>query len=875
MKNHQNINILLFIILFCLLTAGDAVGQKKTDSTTPLHLLQPDYDIHYVKPEPVEIVQVLDRIYNYLEATTPAMLIDKTTGNEIDDYKKIANNTIFKPGDFRLISYEWGVTYAGMLLAGEITGDTKYAAYTNNRLKFLADIRPYFISLEEKQSDIHHPMYSVLHPHALDDAGAMCAAMIKSKRSGFDGDLDPMINYFMDYISNKQFRFDDGTLARNRPQPNSLWLDDLFMSVPALAQMGKYTGETKYYDDAVRQVLQFSKRMFNYEKGLFMHGWIQGMDEHPQFHWARANGWGVMTMVELLDVLPVDYAGREQVLDLLKRHIHGLSKYQSAKGFWHQLIDRNDSYLETSATAIYTYAMARAINRGYVDARVYGPMVCLAWNAVASKVNEKGQVEGTCVGTGMGFDPAFYYYRPINVYAAHGYGPVLLAGAEMIQLVKTHDIRNNDSSIQFYDKNQSESDVLKFDFGSGAVKEGFIQINEKSTYSKQQGYGIISEKPVVAEKRGGKDELVNDFITSDRPFYFAVDLPEGRYQVTMTLGDIKGESATTVKAESRRLMLENSQTKKGETVQKTIVVDVRTPQINPTEKIRLKPRELNYLNWDDKLTLEFNGDRPCVSSIEITKVNELPTIFLAGNSTVTDQEKEPWASWGQMFPRFLKPEIVVANYAESGETLLAFKREKRLQKLLSVMNPGDYLFIEFAHNDQKPGGNHVDPFTTYKDELKYFIHQARERGGKPVLVTSMHRRRFDENGQIINTLEEYPEAMRQTAKEEHVPLIDLNAMSKQFYEAMGPELSKKAFVHYPANTYPGQDQALADNTHFNPYGAYELAKCVVQGIKENKMELANFLVDGLPYFDPAHPDPVKEFHWPESLSATIIKPDGN
>ena len=191
------------------------------------------------------------------------------------------------------------------------------------------------------------------------------------------------------------------------------------------------------------------------------------------------------------------------------------------------------------------------------------------------------------------------------------------------------------------------------------------------------------------------------------------------------------------------------------------------------------------------------------------------------------------------------------------------------------MKPGDYLFIEFTHNDQKPGGNHLDAFTTYKDELKSFVSEAQKKGGKPVLVTSMHRRRFDDKGQIINTLEDYPEAMRQTAKEENVPLIDLNAMSKQFYEALGPENSKKAFVHYPANTYPGQDKALADDTHFNPYGAYELAKCVVQGIRDNKTELSKVLIDKLPVFDPAKPDKWSDFRWYESPSASLLKPEGN
>ena len=413
--------------------------------------------------------------------------------------------------------------------------------------------------------------------------------------------------------------------------------------------------------------------------------------------------------------------------------------------------------------------------------------------------------------------------------------------------------------------------VSRFDFGSGKVQKGWTQVTANSVYSNEKGFGIIPSGALIENKSDSKTH----FISSQKPFYFSVNLPEGHYKVILTLGGSPGGTSTTVKAESRRLMLENIKTDKNKTVQKTIIVDVRNPQINDSVKIRLKPRELVYKNWDNKLTLEITGESPCISAVEIEKADNLPTIFLAGNSTVTDQEYEPWASWGQMFPRFLKPDVVVANYAESGETLLAFKRERRLQKLLSQMKPGDYLFIEFAHNDQKPGGNHVDAFTTYKVELKYFINEARKKGGKPVLVTSMNRRRFDENGKIINTLENYPEAMRQTAKEENVPLIDLNAMSKVFYEAMGPENSKKAFVHYPANTYPGQEKALADDTHFNPYGAYELARCIVTSIIQNNYDLKRFLIDPVTLFNPAQPDARDDFSWYESPSVSVLKPDGN
>lgn len=173
-------------------------------------------------------------------------------------------------------------------------------------------------------------------------------------------------------------------------------------------------------------------------------------EPHPQFHWARANGWAILTMVELLDVLPENFAGRSTVLDLLAAHAKGLAGYQSGTGLWHQLLDHNDSYKETSATAIYTYSIAHAINKGWLSAQAYAPMVVLGWNAVTTQVNAGGQVENVCVGTGMGFDPAFYYYRPVNVYAAHGYGPVIFAGAEVLQLVKNSHMKINDSAVQFY-----------------------------------------------------------------------------------------------------------------------------------------------------------------------------------------------------------------------------------------------------------------------------------------------------------------------------------------------------------------------------------------------------------------------------------------
>lgn len=455
-KTIPMIKKLLTLLLATGLISCSTTADKSaptTDSTTPLHMLQPDYPIPYDVMDEQEIISTLLRIRQYLEKASPAGLVNRNTGAEIPGSAEPDTAARLAQGDFRLVSYEWGVLYAGMLHAGEITGDPVFTEYTTSRMQFISDLVPRYRPLVEQGLMKGYSFRSIIQPHALDDAGAMCAAMIKTTSGGFNDKLLPIIENYMDYISHEQFRFEDGTLARNRPLPNTLWLDDLFMSVPALAQMGKLTGDIKYFDDAVKQVLQFSERMFIEEKGLFMHGWVLGMEVRPRFHWARANGWAIMAIVELLDVLPSDHPGYGSVMQILKAHVAGLAPLQSGQGFWHQLLDRSDSFLETSATAIFTYSIAKAINEGWIDAQAYGPMVVLAWNAVSTKVNELGQVEGTCVGTGMGFEPAFYYHRPVNPYAAHGYGPVMLAGAEMLSLTRNFEIRINDSALQFYTEN--------------------------------------------------------------------------------------------------------------------------------------------------------------------------------------------------------------------------------------------------------------------------------------------------------------------------------------------------------------------------------------------------------------------------------------
>jgi rhamnogalacturonyl hydrolase YesR len=285
--------------------------------------------------------------------------------------------------------------------------------------------------------------------------------MIKTYLKDKNDDYLDVINLTADYISDKQFRLDDGTLARHRPQYESLWADDLYMSVPFLANMGVLTGDNKYFDDAVKQILQMADRLYIPEKELFDHGWsVTSGDYDPRFYWGRASGWALMAMAELLGVLPEGYPGRDEILHLYRSMVRSLAGLQDGTGFWHNMLDKTDTYLETSCTAMFTYAVAKGINEGWIN-HVYGPVALTGWNAITTRVLENGAVDGTCEGTTFAHDNTYYYNRGQSIYATHGYGPVLYAGAEMIRLLQNDKLdvqkaRPNSTNSTFHYRLKSE-----------------------------------------------------------------------------------------------------------------------------------------------------------------------------------------------------------------------------------------------------------------------------------------------------------------------------------------------------------------------------------------------------------------------------------
>ncbi len=412
---------------------------------------------------------------------------------------------------------------------------------------------------------------------------------------------------------------------------------------------------------------------------------------------------------------------------------------------------------------------------------------------------------------------------------------------------------------------------LRFSFGP-APAPGFTRVRPDQGYDDRRGFGFDLGSKVTVVDRGGADPLHAGYATgwAGRPFFFSVRLAPGAYRVTVTLGDAAAATTTTVKSETRRLMLEAVATAPGQWTSRTFLVHLRVPQIPGGGAVSLKPREdepilyvqwdaetripFRELDWDGKLTLEFSDARPALCAVQITRAEHPVTVYLIGDSTVTDQMMEPWAAWGQMLPRWFRPPVLIANYAECGETTASFMGEHRWAKVLSEIQPGDYVLMQFGINDQRM------PVRRFKDYFLRYIRETRDHGATPVLVTSQNLRRLGPDGRAVQTLRDFPAAMREAAREEHTALVDLNAMSMRLYQALGPRRLGRAFV---------------GDTHQDDYGAYELAKCVVQGLSEARVPFVagNLAADWRP-FDPAQPDPVTGFRLPPDPQLDPARPGG-
>lgn len=428
----------------------------------------------------------------------------------------------------------------------------------------------------------------------------------------------------------------------------------------------------------------------------------------------------------------------------------------------------------------------------------------------------------------------------------------------------------------------ADATIHKFDFGPGAAADGYTRVPPDLLYSAERGYGFEPGATLQGVDRGG-DPLHGDFVTSDTLFKFSIAAPDGNYRVTVTLGDATGASTTTVRAETRRLVAERIETAAGKFETRTFLVNVRSSKLSPGNEIKFDVREINpqthqpvTATWDDKLTLQFGDARPCVCAVEIEKVGDAVTVFLIGDSTVTDQATEPYGTWGQYLPRWFKPPVAIANHAESGQTLKAFRFQRRWEKVMSAMKPGDYVFMQFGHNDLNKAGHdamwpredlagewvntHSDANTDYKWLLAAYAVEVKRRGGIPVIVSPMTKINLRIGQLNLAGMGDYPKAAGEAAQLADAAFIDLNAMSIEVVKALGETLAPKAYV---------------DGLHSNTYGGYLFARCIIEGIRAAKLDLAKFIADDAGTFDPAHPAPLPDdFKLPIEPRVAVPAPPG-
>jgi unsaturated rhamnogalacturonyl hydrolase len=436
--------------------AGDVQRRGRSDPAFTQPSLAPGVD--YTIPTEPEIKRVLDRIREHFVRSTPYTIIDTATGQPIADLTTPTKTAGIdnRHGEFNDWTYSMGVVLAGMLQVTSVTGDETFRAYAIKNFDFIFDHLEYFRRQAQAFGPQSYGYRRLLDMRELDDCGAIGAALVKAFGTKADPRYRQGIDLVTEHIMHRQMRLPDGTLARPRPQPVSLWVDDFYMSVPFLAQMGRLTGDRAYFDDAARQVLQGSARLFDRSSELYDHAWFANTDPDPRFFWGRGAGWALMAMAELLSVLPEDHRDRPAVLDQFRRAVHGVAAVQGGNGMWRQMLDKVDSYPESSATAMFTFAIARGVNRGWL-APTYAPIAQAGWRALEQRVRPDGQIEGICVGTTAAYDQVYYYNRPTDLGAMQGYGPALMAGAEMITLLRTFEIRRINNTFHYFRKDGAKT----------------------------------------------------------------------------------------------------------------------------------------------------------------------------------------------------------------------------------------------------------------------------------------------------------------------------------------------------------------------------------------------------------------------------------
>lgn len=331
--------------------------------------------------------------------------------------------------------YSNGVLDMAMIKLGEYLNDEKYIEYAKNHVAFgFANYEYFKERFRNDRNHWHWPFGQLWNFKELDDCGAMGAAVVEVNKLESKPEYLTYMQNAANHILNVQDRLEDGTLSRTFPRDMTVWADDAYMATSFLTRMGKFSGENTYFDEAAKQLILMDAYLWDPVKELYYHCYYDSENRNGVAYWGRANGWIMISLVDLIEVMPEKHPNREELLTILKKQIVGASRWQNGNGMWNQLLDKSDSYDESSVTAMYVYGVAKAINNGWIDMS-YRNIARTGWRALKNdEITSDGRFTNVCVGTGISEDLPFYYNRPVGDNEKHGLGLIINTAIEIMKL---------------------------------------------------------------------------------------------------------------------------------------------------------------------------------------------------------------------------------------------------------------------------------------------------------------------------------------------------------------------------------------------------------------------------------------------------------
>lgn len=348
---------------------------------------------------------------------------------------RIKSDAAYRRESYAEWQYPNGTVMLALLDFATAAQDTSLTSFVRACCAFTLDNLELFRKQYEQLHAFRGVNHKLIRRGMLDDTGAPALPFVELFLRTRDQRLQPLVADIAQYVSKGQVRLADGTLCRYEKTPGTVWADDLFMSTPYLMRMGVVTGDKQYFDDAAQQVVNFKGYLQDTQTGLYRHGWYDLGKRQSAVAWGRANGWVIWATSEILRFLPTSHPLREEIVRIYRRHLKAIVAYQAPSGLWHQVLDRPDSYEETSCTAMYLIGMARGLRLGILDTSFVRPMT-RAWSGLQTRISNDGIVKDICRGTEMSDDPEYYFRRERFDNDPRGLGAVITACVEMMQFEK-------------------------------------------------------------------------------------------------------------------------------------------------------------------------------------------------------------------------------------------------------------------------------------------------------------------------------------------------------------------------------------------------------------------------------------------------------